>query len=134
VLSDRFRAVVEGRGIDRAAELFHEDAAFSSPVVFRPYEGRDQVLKVLRAADEVLAGGGKFRYLHQLEDPDERVAILEFATEVDGKQVEGVDMLTFDEDGLITEMKVMLRPASALQIVGAKMAEVFSQAGVELPG
>ena len=45
------------------------------------------------------------------------------ATEVDGKQVEGIDKLTFDEDGLITELKVMIRPASALEIVGARMAE-----------
>jgi hypothetical protein len=38
-----------------------------------------------------------------------QLAILEFATEVDGKQVEGIDKLTFDEDGLITELKVMIR-------------------------
>jgi hypothetical protein len=133
MLSDRFRAAVERRDVDRASELFHEDAAFRSPVVFKPYEGRDRVLKVLRAAEEVLVAGGKFRYVHQLEDSDDRVAILEFATEVDGKQVEGIDKLTFDEDGLITELKVMIRPASALQVVGAKMAAEFSKAGLDVP-
>ena len=133
MLSDRFRAAVEERDVSRASELFHEDAAFRSPVVFKPYEGRDQVLEVLRAADAVLASGGKFRYVHQLEDPDDRVAILEFATEVDGKHVEGIDKLTFDEDGLVTELKVMLRPASALQAVGAKMAAEFERLGVGLP-
>jgi hypothetical protein len=102
-------------------------------VLFRPYEGRDQVLKVLRAAEQVLGLGGNFRYVHQLEDPDDRVAILEFATEVDGKQVEGIDKLTFDEDGLIVELKVMIRPASALQVVGAKMAEEFPRVGLGLP-
>jgi ketosteroid isomerase-like protein len=133
MLSDRFRAAVERGDVDRASELFHEDAAFRSPVVFKPYEGRDRVLKVLRAAEEVLVAGGKFRYVHQLEDSDDRVAILEFATEVDGKQVEGIDKLTFDEDGLITELKVMIRPASALQVVGAKMAAEFSKAGLDVP-
>ena len=49
---------------------------------------------------------------------------------MDGKQVEGIDKLTFDELGLITELKVMLRPASALQVVGAKMAEEFSRVGL----
>lgn len=127
MLSDRFRAAVEGRDIDRVSELFREDASFSSPVVFKPYQGREQVLKVLRAAYEVLAGDGRFRYLHQLEDQDDRVALLEFVTEVGGKQVEGIDKLSFDEDGLITEMKVMLRPASALQVVGEKMVEEFSK-------
>ena len=133
MLSDRFRAAVEERKIDQAPELFHEDAVFRSPVLFKPYEGRDRVLKVLRAAEQVLGLGGKFRYVHQLEDPDDRVAILEFATEVDGKQVEGIDKLTFDEDGLITEFKVMIRPASALEIVGVKMAEEFPRVGLDLP-
>lgn len=132
MLSDRFRAAVEERRLDQASELFHPDAAFLSPVVFKPYQGRDQVLGVLQAAEQVLAAGGRFRYVHQLEDPGDRVAILEFATEVDGKQVEGIDKLTFDEDGLITELKVMIRPASALQAVGARMAEELQKAG--LPG
>jgi SnoaL-like domain len=125
MLSDRFRAAVEQANLDQLPELFHEDAAFRSPVLFKPYEGREQVLKVLRAAERVLGIGGEFRYVHQLEDADDRVAMLEFTTEVDGRQVEGIDKLTFDEDGLITELKVMIRPASALQLVGARMAEEF---------
>jgi hypothetical protein len=52
---------------------------------------------------------------------------------VDGKQVEGIDKLTFDQDGLIAELKVMIRPASALQLVGAKMAEEFPRVGLGLP-
>jgi ketosteroid isomerase-like protein len=132
MLSDRFRAAVERGAVDDTAELFSEDAVFRSPVLFKPYEGRDQVEKVLRAAECVL-GGGEFRYVHQLEDPDDRVAILEFATVVDGKQVEGIDKLTFDDSGMITELKVMIRPASALQVVGAKMAEEFAKVGLGLP-
>jgi SnoaL-like domain len=134
VLSDRFRAAVEAGNVDQVPELFHEDAAFRSPVLFKPYEGREQVLKVLRAAERVLGAGERFRYVQQLEDPNDRVAVLEFATEVDGKQVEGIDKLTFDTDGLITELKVMIRPASALQVVGAKMAEEFSRVGLGSPG
>ena len=134
MLSARFRAAVEEGNLDDVPELFHEDAAFRSPVLFKPYEGRDQVLKVLRAAESVLGLSERFRYVHQLEDPDDRVAMLEFVTEVDGKQVEGIDKLTFDEDGLITELKVMIRPASALQLVAAKMAEELPRMGLGLPG
>ncbi len=133
MLSARFRAAVEEGNIDQAPDLFHEDAAFRSPVLFKPYEGRDQVLKVLSAAERVLGVGERFRYVHQLEDPNDRVAMLEFATEVDGKQVEGIDKLTFDEDGRITELKVLIRPASALQVVGARMAEEFERVGLGLP-
>src|ERR1700693_4204716 len=111
MLSDPFRAAVEQGAVDDAQELFREDAVFRSPVLFKPYHGRDQVLKVLRAAEQVL-GGESFHYHHQLEDPQDRVAMLEFATEVDGRQVEGIDKLTFDEDGRISELKVLIRPAS----------------------
>jgi hypothetical protein len=133
MLSDRFRAAAEAANVHEASELFHEQATFRSPVLFRPYEGRDQLLKVLQAAEQVLGLGGSFRYLHQLEDPVERVAMLEFTTEIDGKRVEGIDKLTFDGDGLITELKVLIRPASALQLVGAKMAEEFPRVGLSLP-
>ena len=134
MLSDGFRKAVETGVISGSPQLFHEDAVFRSPVVFRPYAGRGTVLKVLQAAERVLGLSGRFRYVLQLEDTAARVAILEFATEVDGRQVEGIDKLTFDEDGLITELKVMLRPASALQVVGARMAEELARLGVAFPG
>ena len=133
MLSDRFRAAVERGAVSEAADLFSEDAMFRSPVLFKPYEGRDQIARVLQAAERVLGVGGEFRYVHQLEDPVDRVAILEFATVVDGKDVEGIDKLTFDDTGMITELKVMIRPASALQRVGAKMAEEFPRVGLRLP-
>lgn len=133
MLSDRFRSAVEAGNAETVPGLFHEDAVFRSPVLFKPYEGRDHVLKVLEAAERVLLSEGRFRYVHQLEDADERIAILEFATEVDGRQVEGIDKLTFDEEGRIVELKVMIRPASALQTVGARMAEEFERLGLALP-
>ena len=133
MLSARFRAALENGNLDQLPELLHEDAVFRSPVLFKPYEGRDQVVTVLRAAERVLGVGERFRYLHQLEDANDRVAMLEFATEVDGKQVEGIDKLTFDEDGRITEVKVLIRPASALQVVAARMAEEFERVGLSLP-
>jgi hypothetical protein len=133
MLSDDFRAAVENGRVDQATELFREDAVFRSPILFKPYEGRDRVLRVLQAAERALGVGGSFRYVHQLEDPNDRVAVLEFVTEVDGKQVEGIDKLTFDEEGRITELKVMLRPASGLQAVGARMAEELPRVGLTVP-
>jgi hypothetical protein len=134
MLSDRFRDAVEHGTVNQAEPLFAEDAVFRSPVLFKPYEGRDRVVKVLRAAERVLGVDGEFRYVHQLEDPEDRVAVLEFATTVEGREVEGVDILTFDDEGMISEFKVMIRPASALQLVGAKMAEEFGKVGLGLPG
>jgi hypothetical protein len=133
MLSDRFRAAVEAGEVVHSADLFRADAVFRSPVVFRPCSGRDTVLRVLEAAERVLGASGQFHYVHQLEDGDARVAILEFATEVDGREVEGIDKLTFDEDGRISELKVMLRPVSALQAVGGRMAEEFARLGISAP-
>jgi hypothetical protein len=133
MLSARFRTAAEEGKVDQVPELFHEQAIFRSPVLFKPYEGRDLVLKVLQAAERVLLSSGQFRYVAQLEDPETRVAMLEFATEVDGKQVEGIDKLTFGEDGRITELKVLIRPASALQAVAAAMAVEFERLGLGLP-
>ncbi|HEY1591313.1 MAG TPA: nuclear transport factor 2 family protein [Solirubrobacteraceae bacterium] len=133
MLSDRFRAAVESGDVDATEELFSEDATFRSPVLFKPYEGREQVVKVLRAAERVLGLDDAFRYVHQLEDPSDRVAMLEFATTVEGKHVEGIDKLTFNDRAMITELKVLIRPASALQLVGAKMAEEFPKVGLGLP-
>jgi SnoaL-like domain len=134
MLSDRFRAAVEQGNVEEATELFHDDATFRSPVLFKPYVGRARVVKVLRAAERVLGNPAEFRYVHQLEDPTDRIAMLEFETVVAEKHVEGIDKLTFDDDGLITELKVMIRPASALQLVAARMAEELPRAGLTVPG
>jgi hypothetical protein len=53
---------------------------------------------------------------------------------VDGRQVKGIDKLTFDEDGRITELTVMIRPASGLQVVATRMAEEFARLGLGSPG
>ncbi len=134
MLSDRFRAAVERGDLDAASALFREDSVFRSPVVFTPYRGRAQVITVLRAAERVLDLGGAFRYAHQLEDPADRLAMLEFATIVDGREIQGIDKLTFDETGLIVELAVLIRPASALQAVGARMAQELSALGLPAPG
>ena len=84
--SDRFRAAVEAGEIAGSSELFGEGAVFRSQVVYRTYTGRDAALKVLEAAERLLGLGGHFHfhYVQHPEDSDARVAILEFATEVDG--------------------------------------------------
>ena len=41
--SDRFRAAAESKDFSAIDELFAEGVAFRSPVVFKPYEGRDAV-------------------------------------------------------------------------------------------
>src|SRR5882672_11485977 len=81
------------------------DAVFESPVVYTPQRGRDVTFKYLLSADKVLGGPG-FAYVGEWRG--DTGAILEF--ENDGIMVNGVDMITFGDDGCITHFKVMVRP------------------------
>lgn len=118
----RWIDTVEGDGDARIEDLLAEDAVFYSPAVFTAQEGRDKTAMYLRAAAK-LFGGNDFRYVGQWFG--ERSAVLEFVADIDGTHVNGIDMITWNEDGLITEFKVMLRPFKALQAVIPKMAELL---------
>ena len=94
--SDAFRAAAEAKDFAAAEDLFAEDVIFRSPVVFKPYEGREQIAVLLGAVVQVFED---FRYLEQVETGD--VAVLMFEARVGDKQLQGVDILKFGEDDRI---------------------------------
>lgn len=102
--------------------LLAEDVVFYSPVVFTPQRGRDVTRMYLLGAAQVL-GTGAFRYTKQVLAGTE--AVLEFETEVDGKHVNGVDIITCDDTGQIVEFRVMLRPLQAVNAVHQRMADIL---------
>ena len=114
---------VENGRTDELDELLAEDAVFYSPAVFTPQQGRATTATYLKAAAK-LFGGSDFRYVGQWYG--ERSAILEFATDIDGIHVNGVDMIAWNDDGQIVSFKVMLRPFKALQTVIPTMAELLA--------
>lgn len=122
----RWHEVIKG-GSDPAAlgAIMREDAVFHSPVVHSPQVGRPIVTAYLAAAGKTL-GNASFRYLREVVDGD--TAVLEFATEMDGIHVNGIDMITFDEDGLIKDFKVMVRPLKAINKVWEAMAAQLERA------
>lgn len=123
-----WHAYMAGGGDPQALkELLAEDAVFHSPVVHTPQEGRDKVFAYLHAASHVL-GGENFRYLREIVDGDQ--AMLEFASELDGIQINGVDIIRWDDEGKINDFKVMVRPLKAINKVWEKMAAMLAaQAG-----
>jgi hypothetical protein len=120
----RWHAYMESGG-DPAllSALIAEDCVFHSPVVHTPQVGKPVVMAYLLAAAKVL-GNDAFHYVRELVDGDE--VMLEFATELDGISVNGVDIMRFDADGQISDFKVMVRPLKAInavwQMMGAQLA------------
>lgn len=115
-----WHAVIDGGSTQQAlADIIREDAVFHSPVVHTPQEGRPIVVAYLAAAGMTL-GNDSFQYLREVIDGD--TAVLEFATVMDGIHVNGVDIITFDDEGMIKDFKVMVRPLKAVNKVWEMMA------------
>ncbi len=131
--SQHLRGELEG-GLDA---LLHEDCVFLSPVVYTPQEGREISKLYLSAAGNVLPGdtdddaapsgdsSGAFGYTKRILQGNH--AMLEFETTVDGIYVNGVDIITCDDDGWITEFKVMMRPHKALEVVKEQMMAMMEK-------
>jgi len=107
---------------DRAAlwDLLHPDAVFESPVVHTPQRGRDITFKYLSSAEKVLGGPG-FAYVGEWRS--DNGAVLEFEKATDGITINGVDIITFSDDGRITHFKVMVRPLKAINLLHRLMGE-----------
>ncbi len=125
--------------------VLHPDVVFLSPIVFTPQVGREITTLYLTAAGGTLGGGpeeddrdddidvvgdglpsaGAFGYTKTILQGHH--AMLEFETSIDGKYVNGVDIITCDDDGLITEFKVMIRPLQAVNLVHARMKAMLER-------
>jgi SnoaL-like domain len=111
-----FRAAVEARDIEAAIGLLHPDVVFRSPVVFKPYEGRDAVAVILRAVFETFED---FRYVSEMAGPNGHALL--FKTRVGDRELDGADFLVTDDDGRITELMVMVRPMSGVHALAEAM-------------
>ncbi|MFB6819979.1 nuclear transport factor 2 family protein [Streptomyces virginiae] len=121
--AERFRAAVEKRDLAALEDLFTEDVRLYSPVKFTPFEGRPMVLGLFGVLLRVFED---FRYVGDFEGAAETsvdgtqapAEVLLFRAAVEGREIHGIDLLHFDEDGRIKEFTVMVRPQSAVQALG----------------
>jgi limonene-1,2-epoxide hydrolase len=120
--SDGFRKAVEAEDLDAALAQLAPGVVLHSPVTLKPFEGREAVGVLFSILFKTFED---FRYVAEFEGPDGS-AVLHFRTRVGDRQVEGIDMLRFDADGLIEDFTVMVRPLSAAMAlrdaVGAQLA------------
>ncbi len=117
-----FREAVESWDVDRALSLMTEDVTFRSPVVHKPYQGRDEVAVILHAVSRVFED---FRYDREIGAEGSPDHALVFRARVGDREVEGCDFLHTNEAGLIDEFFVMIRPLSgAIALAEAMRAEL----------
>lgn len=114
----RWHEMVASRDLEALPDIIHPDAVFRSPVAHTPYQGRDALVLALSAVIDVFQD---FTYHREFFTGDGLDATLEFSAHVGGKQLKGVDLVKFDDDGLIVEFEVMIRPASGLMALGEEM-------------
>jgi SnoaL-like domain len=122
--SDAFRTAAESKDFSAIEDLFTEDVTFKSPVVYRPYEGREAVAMLLGAVARVFED---FRYTDQLETGD--AATLCFGARVGDREVEGIDLLRFDAEGRVREMAVYVRPMNGVNALAEAMKRQLEELG-----
>ena len=113
-------ATVE-KGLDK---LLADDATFHSPVVHTPQEGKAITKMYLMGALHVL-GSQQFRYLREVVG--DNLAVLEFQAEAEGIQINGVDMIEWNDEGKIVDFKVMVRPLKAINTLHRLMGEMLEK-------
>lgn len=125
-VADRFRAGVEAGDLDAMVACLADDVVFHSPVTFKAFETKPVVGHVLGAVMTVFED---FRYVTQLDG--EGADALHFVARVGEREVEGIDLVRENADGLIDDFTVLVRPLSGLQALAAAMAEKL---GASPPG
>lgn len=118
-----FRLAVEAKDLEAATATMREDVVLHSPILFRGFQGRDVVMQVLT---HVAATLEDFRYTDELAE--DGVVVLRFKARVGDRELEGIDFLELDEQGLVKELTVFMRPMSALTAFNEQMA---ARLGVE---
>jgi hypothetical protein len=119
----RWIDIIDNHRPDELDDLLADDAVFYSPAVFTPQEGKAKTAMYLRAAEKMFSGTD-FRYIGQWFG--EQSAVLEFTATIDGMYVDGIDMITWNDDEKIVSFKVMMRPFKALGVIMPKMAELLA--------
>ncbi|MFT7331149.1 MAG: hypothetical protein ACI848_001225 [Roseivirga sp.] len=119
---ENWHEVITSRDLEKLSEILSEDVVFYSPVVHTPQVGKKLTQLYLSAALHIIAND-TFIYIKKVIDSNE--TILEFEVEIDGILVNGVDIITWNSNGKITEFKVMIRPLKGVNLIHQKMGELL---------
>lgn len=104
--------------------ILHPNAVFRSPMAHTPYESAQAVQLILSTVIQVFED---FDYHRHLVTEDGLSVVLEFSARVGDRQLKGIDLIRFDEQGRIVDFEVMIRPLSGLQALGAEMGRRLAE-------
>ena len=121
-----FREAVEKMDIEAVSSLLARDVVFHSPVTFHPFVGREDVTRLLELVSQTFED---FRYTDELSVDGAEALV--FRASVGERELEGIDLLRFDEHGLISDFTVFLRPLSGLVPFAQAMGEKVAAAGLQ---
>ena len=119
-----FRKAVEERDEAAIQAMLADDVVFTSPVAFKPYVGKPITAAILRGVLRVFED---FRYVREIHDSNGRNHAFVFEATVCGKKVNGCDFLHFDDEGLIDDFVVMVRPLSGATALSEAMGAQFDR-------
>jgi hypothetical protein len=122
----RWHQVAKSKDAAGLSAILADDAVFESPVVHTPQRGKAITYKYLLSAFHVL-NNDSFHYLSEWHA--DRSAVLEFESTIEGIVVNGVDIISWNDAGLITHFKVMVRPLKAINKLHEMMGRML-QSGV----
>ena len=114
----KWHEVVKNRDYNLLESILSDDIIFYSPVVYTPQKGKQLALQYLMAASEVF-NASSFKY--EKEMIGENSASLEFSLTIDDTDINGIDLITWNNDGLITEFKVFIRPLQGVNLIHKMM-------------
>jgi len=117
---EKWHAMVAEANLAELPSILHPKAVFRSPMAHTPYPSAQAVQLILGTVVKVFED---FTYHRQFADADGRSVVLEFSAKVNGKELKGIDMVRFDDEGKIVDFEVMVRPMSGLQALGDEMGK-----------
>ena len=119
---ERWHQGLESKDSNFLDEILDDSCVFTSPIVFKPIEGKEMSKLYLMGAGQTF-DMRRFKYVRELVDGLDTV--LEFETYIDDISVNGVDIIRWNEEGRITDFKVMIRPLQAINALQKKMSEAL---------
>jgi 2,4-dienoyl-CoA reductase (NADPH2) len=117
---EKWHDMVAQANLAELPAILHPKAVFRSPMAHTPYPSAQAVQLILGMVVKVFED---FTYRRQFADADGHSVVLEFSAKVNGKELKGIDMIRFDDDGKIVDFEVMVRPMSGLQALGDEMGK-----------